>query len=366
MDDSTRQPDEPFALERASKGGKARAAKLSKKQRSEIARLGGEARGKIPVADFEGEIVFSDTLKIPCAVLPGEVRVISERGFTKALGGKRGGSHWKRMKEGGAKLPVFLSAHNLNEFIGKDLQVALSQPTKYKFREGGVAHGIEASLIPDICEVFLKARDAGALTAPQEKLAAVADLMTRGLAKVGIIALVDEATGFQHFRTKTALIEVLKKYITADLVKWVKLFPDDFYKHLFRLRGWRYSTETTRRPILVGKLTINLVYERMPPGVLNELRKHTPRNEKGRLKHKLTQHLTENAGHPALKTHFTKLLTLMEASRDYDELLELADRAMPKQKDPREMPLFQKLMEAEDAAPGSIVIEGTVNEKPQA
>jgi hypothetical protein len=200
---------EPFLLERAAKGGKARAAKLSKQKRSEIARLGGEAKSRVPVAEFEGEIRFSDTLAIPCAVLPGEVRVVSERGFTKGIGGKRGGSHWKRLKEGGAKLPVFLSANNLKSFISPELTAALSSPIKYRIREGGTAHGIEASLIPDICEVFLKARDAGELTDHQKKFAAVAELMMRGLAKTGIIALVDEATGFQHYRTKTALIEVL-------------------------------------------------------------------------------------------------------------------------------------------------------------
>jgi hypothetical protein len=356
------QGDGTFELERASKGGKARASKLTKEQLRDIARLGGEARSKIPVAGFEGEIRFSDTLAIPCAVLPGEIRVVSERGFTKGLGGKRGGSHWKRLKEGGAKLPVFLSANNLKPFISKELESALSSPHKYRIREGGIAHGIEASLIPDICEVFLKARDEDKLTDPQKKFAGIAELMMRGLAKVGIIALVDEATGFQHYRTKTSLIEVLKKYIAPELVKWAKLFPDDFYKELFRLRGWRYNGETTRRPILVGKLTIGLVYERMPPGVLTELRRMVPRNEKGRLTTKLTRGLTEDEGRKLLKNHFVKLLTLMEASRNYEELVELADRAMPKQKDPRDMPLFAKLMEAEDAASIGTTIDGTAVE----
>lgn len=49
----------------------------------------------------------------------------------------------------------------------------------------------------------------------------------------------------------------------------------------------------------------------------------------------------------------------MEASRDYDELIGLADRAIPKQKDPRDTPLFKAIMEAEDAEAAGI-IDGAV------
>jgi hypothetical protein len=67
-------------------------------------------------------------LGIDCAVLDDGTRVLSERGVTKALGGKRGGAHWIR-KRGGAELPVFLSANNLRPFIDSDLEMALKEPT---------------------------------------------------------------------------------------------------------------------------------------------------------------------------------------------------------------------------------------------
>jgi hypothetical protein len=37
--------------------------------------------------------------------------------------------------------------------------------------------------------------------------------LLRGFARVGIIALVDEATGFQRDRTKDALSKILEAYI---------------------------------------------------------------------------------------------------------------------------------------------------------
>ncbi len=72
-------------------------------------------------------------VKIDCAVLADETRVISDRGVSKAMGGKRGGSHWKRIKEGGALiLPPYISANNLRPFIPNDLIYILTNPIQYK------------------------------------------------------------------------------------------------------------------------------------------------------------------------------------------------------------------------------------------
>ena len=68
-------------------------------------------------------------------------------------------------------------------------------------------------------------------------MAVAADMLMRSFAKVGIIALVDEATGYQDKREKDALQELLSIYLTEEKLKWAKTFPDEFYKHLFRLRG---------------------------------------------------------------------------------------------------------------------------------
>jgi len=76
---------------------------------------------------------------IPCAVIEGGIRVLSERGVTKALGGKRGGSHWLRIRESGANLPVYLSAENFKPYISTSLEAALSAPILYKAKSGGLA-----------------------------------------------------------------------------------------------------------------------------------------------------------------------------------------------------------------------------------
>jgi hypothetical protein len=72
-----------------------------------------------------------------------------------------------------------------------------------------LASGYRADLLPIVCEVYLQARDAAVLPPNQQHVAKQADILMRGLAHVGIIALVDEATGYQEFRAKDALSRIL-------------------------------------------------------------------------------------------------------------------------------------------------------------
>ena len=171
---------------------------------------------KFPKATHVGELQIGSTV-IPCAVLEDGTRVVSERGVTKAQGGKRGGAHWRRRKKAGndpgAYLPVFLSASNLKAFIPKDLDLA---PIKYYYK-GSIANGIKAENLPKVCEVWLRARDAGDMLASQERIAGVADILLRGLAHIGITALVDEATGYQEIRDREALQQILDKYLRKEL-----------------------------------------------------------------------------------------------------------------------------------------------------
>jgi hypothetical protein len=334
----------------ASLGGKARAANLSPEERKAIATVAAEARwarkGKepIPVASHVGELRIGSGI-IPCAVLENGVRVLSERGVSRALGSKRGGSHWKRRREaageGGAELPVYISANNLKPFITYDLALALSKPILYRPPGmGGIAaNGVDATLLPKICEVWLKSRDAGVLTKPQQRIAHEADILLRGLAHTGIVALIDEATGYQDERARDALAKILEAFIAKELRPWVKTFPADFYKEMFRLRGLPYRGDV-KRPQYIGVLTNNLVYSRLAPGVLEELRRLTPRNEDGRLKTHFHRRLTVDVGHPKLQQHLAAVTVLMKASDTWDHFRPMLDRALPKYK---RLPLFDGL-----------------------
>jgi len=222
-----------------------------------------------------------------------------------------------------------MGAKVLKPFIPNDLLVLVNEPTQYQHgKGGGLAHGIEASALPQICDVWLKAREAGGLTDAQRLVAQKAELLMRGLAHIGVVALVDEATGYQEVRDKQALQAILDQFLRKELAAWAKRFPDDFYKEIFRLRGWKWNT--LKRPGIVAGYTKDLVYARLAPGVLGELEKRNPVLESGRRKSKHHQWLSEDVGHPALAQHLHAVIGLMRASDSWEAFKSLVDRAFPK------------------------------------
>jgi hypothetical protein len=266
-------------------------------------------------------------LELPCYVLEDERRVLAQRGMYVSLALKRGG-----VKSGGDRLSNFLSSGPLTAFISKGLLAAIKHPIRFLPPHGGIpAYGYEATVLADICDAILAARKAGALKAPYQLRAAdQCELLTRAFAKVGIIALVDEATGYQADRARDALAEILEKYIAKELRKWVKTFPSEFYEQMFRLQNWQFHPLSVKRPGVVGRFTNQIVYERLAPGVLQELRDLTPRDDKGRLKHRLFQRLTEDVGHPQLREHLAVVVALMKLSRDWSGFVSKLDRVAPR------------------------------------
>src|ERR1022692_1808813 len=271
-------------------------------------------------------------LELECAVLEGGTRVLSQRTFTRAVGAPSGGAAFKRRSEEGvADLPIFVAYERLKPFIDAELAASLSSPIEYIPKHGGrSALGIKAELVPDVCEVWLNARDAGVLTERQKRIALQADILMRGLAHVGIIALVDEATGYQEIRDKRILQEILDKYLLKEFATWAKRFPDEFYKQMFRLRGWQWRGMKVNRPSVVGKYTNDLVYQRLAPGVLEELQKRNPKDEKGNREGKHHQLLTPDLGIPALQNHLFATTKFMEASATWDQFYRSMQRAFPK------------------------------------
>jgi len=295
---------------------------------------------------YPGTLKIGDT-KIPCAVLEDGTRILRERSVAKALGKKGSGAHWqkKRSSEKGALLPEYVSAKNLESFIDEETMDSLKNPVTYETRSGKQAQGIRATLLSEICNIWLKAREKGALIESQEKTAQKAEILLRGFAKIGIIALVDEATGYQEVRDKLALQEILDRYLRKEWAKWAKRFPDEFYMEMFRLKGWQWRGMSVNRPILVGKYTDDIVYKRLAPGVRDELRKRNPKDDAGRRKQKHHQWLTEDMGVPALSQHLTGVMALMRAAPNYEVFKRMLVRAFPKPGQQLELPYMQEVDE---------------------
>lgn len=312
-----------------SEGGKARAQALSPEKRSEIARKAALAKAeiaKLPKATHgssDHPLKIGD-IEIPCYVLDDGTRVISQRGMVAGLGMKYGS------RAGGAdRLTSFAQGKSISPFINNALLVLLESPIRFTHSAGGgVAFGYPATLLADLCDAILSARKGGALQKQQEHIAAQAEILVRGFARVGIIALVDEATGYQKDRAKDALAQILEAFVAKELRPWVSTFPSAYYEEIFRLYGLQYPPANNKnwRPSFIGSLTNDVVYARLAPDLLPELKKAATKAAK---KAKLHQWLTDEIGHPKLREHLASIVTLLKLSKTPSDFKEKVDIIHP-------------------------------------
>jgi P63C domain len=262
----------------AAKGGRARANVLTPEERSEIARRASRARwGKtkepdetsvedvvvtaeeMPYSMFRGTLDIGD-VTFECHVTNDHRRLLTAGEVVRVISGGRDSSNLVRYLE---RNPMY--------------EPKMLRGRTVQFRIPGnpqIANGYDASLLVEICEMYLKARAAKLLKPSQQRLAVTAEIVVRACAKVGIIALVDEATGYQQVREKQALQLKLQAYIADDMSEWVKMFPDEFWYELARLESIRYSPR--HRPLRWGKYVMAFVYDAVDGDVGAELRKKNP------------------------------------------------------------------------------------------
>jgi hypothetical protein len=267
-------------------------------------------------------------LEIPCYVLEDKKRVLVQTGLIKALGMSPGTG--SRSIAGGDRLAKFVGGKAIKPFIPNKITEMINNPIKFKMPIGGIAYGYEATILADICDAVLEARKQGFLQKQQLHIAAQSEILMRGFAQVGIIALVDEATGYQVVRDREILQAILDKYIRDEWAKWTKRFPDEFYKEMFRLRNISYPPISMHRPKYVGHWTNDIVYTRLAPGVLKALREKNPRQPSGERKRKHHQYLTEDLGIPELQTHLSNIIFLMKGCTSWDDFKRRLNRASPK------------------------------------
>ncbi|WP_312462875.1 P63C domain-containing protein [Comamonas sp.] len=302
-------------------GGFARAAKLTPEQRKEQASAAARAKGelkKLPLATHGSDdhpLVLGDK-NIQCYVLEDGTRVLSDRSLTAALGITRGST-----VTGDSRVVSFAAQPFIVEHSKTDVVESLRNPIKFRRRDAGrVTYGYPATILADICDAVLAARASGQLTTTSQlSIAAQCEILVRGFARVGIIALVDEVTGYEKDRAKDSLAKILEAFVAKELQAYVKTFPTDFYEQLFRLRGLRFPPDNPKfRPQYFGMLTNDIVYERLAPGLLEELKRQAAKDER---KAHLHRRLTAEVGHPKLREHLASVVTAMKLSRDYPDFI---------------------------------------------
>lgn len=256
-------------------------------------------------------------LELPCYVLENGMRVFSGRGIQKALGSTSNSGTW---------LSTFINSGDMNgvltEIKAGDSTVfeRLSNPVKFeRIGAGGsqsVTYGYEATLFIDLCDAIIKAGEFGLDIDPV--FVKHANIIMRAVAKTGIIALVDEATGYdkERIKGKELLQDFLRQYLQEEIAKWVKTFPDQFFEDLYKMRHWDWE-RTTKRPGIVGKWINDIVYSRLAPALPHALDKLNPKNTNGNRGHKHHQNLSRDIGLPRLRQHLEAVHAIAVVS-NYD------------------------------------------------
>ncbi len=308
------------------------------KPKSSIQAKAAEARWRS--ATHRGTIKLLDT-ETACFVLDDGRRVLSNNGMVETLAMKAGGAGQTTL--GNDRLLRFAKGKTVGQYLPPEVLEAIQNPIRFRVGDEETRiHGYDASVLVAICQAVLKARDEGKLQRQQAHIAERCYLLILGFANLGIVALIDEATGYQSERARDALAEILEAFIAKELAAWVKTFPDDFYLQLARLRDVKLDALTTQRPAYFGHYTNNIVYERLAPGVLKELQAVNPRQPNGARRAKHHQWMTRDIGHAKLREHITKVVVLMQVAKDWQTFMTNLDVVAPRVGETLTMPFMAR------------------------
>lgn len=311
MENSTEITPAEDAASGKAKGGLVRAQVLTPEQRREIARKGALARwggdGSMPEAVREGVLEFG-AIDLECYVLKDRRRVFHKRGMAKSLGMK---------SEGGN---VFLRAMNskgLGSIIPENLWDKLNNPIVFKTINGDQAHGYEGAVLIEICDAIWEANRQDKLGPRQGDLAKQAEIILRSAAKVGIAALIDEATGFTKDKWREEYRELFRQFIREEHREWAKEFPDQFFDMIYSIYKLPRKHKH-KHPQFFGGFIRKYIYTPLldSKGAILEMldEKNPTVYVGGGRRYKLFQFIEEEIGMPALRAHVWQITGIGNAA----------------------------------------------------
>ena len=313
----------------AAKGGRARARKLTPEKRSEIAKRAVNARwAKVKLAQAEEEGLrpeglpsarYRGTLRlldreIPCYVLDDEQRVIGRLAATEMLTGIRKQGDFESYVRP-ANLRPFIDAEDIGTRM---VSFKLEEVDRLQIEVKGLPHDV----LLEVCRGFMRALEASdnpdseiKLTPRQREIAIQAGMFLAACSDIGLISLIDEATGYQYERAKDALEVKLKAFLEEEMRAWEKTFPDELWLEFGRLTNWKGPVHS--RPKYWGILVNELVYDYMDSDVAQWLRENAPKPRSGQNYH---QWLSSQYGLRRLVEHIWKLIGIAKTCESVSEL----------------------------------------------
>jgi P63C domain len=300
-----------------SKGGKARSENLSAAQRSAIAREAAQARWQEPcpkaVFGQQDKPIKIADIEVPCYVLDDNRRVITMTGMLDTLSMARGGAMVKGMN----RLELFVSRDRIKPFISQELHERIQKPIQFRIGRT-TAYGFDSDTLIDVAEAVIQADNAGDLQKQQAGIAHQCRVILSSLTRIGLIALIDEATGYQTKRDANELQQILTSYLLPEHRPWMQTIPQEFTNEIYRVYGWKRQSNN-QGPRYAGKLIRQLIYERLPKPVLPALDQLNPSNKNYQRKHRHHQFLTDKQGLDHFRSQVITVMTLLRISKNKSE-----------------------------------------------
>lgn len=328
MTDSTgKKPKKDDTPTGRAKGGKALAAKRTPEERKAASVKAAAARkelASLPEVAYgspEEPLRIAD-ISLECYVLNDEAktRVLAAGGVGSSLG--------FHPASASARLVNLLTSDRVLPFINDELVHQLQNPIKFKYPSSNVVGmAYPATILADICDAILGARKEGTLLKQQSHIADKAEILIRGFARVGIVAIIDEITGFQRDRKRDALAAILEKFVSKEMRPWLKTFQLDFFEELCRVWGYAMPEKPGAYPPVFAHVIRDIVYDRLAPGVRSQLQEL--KKKRGG---KMHQWLSANAGYNDLTRHLGELTMLLRMTPDggKEQFMSTLDRLKPK------------------------------------
>lgn len=273
--------------------------------------------GDMPIAIYRGTLNIVGA-EIPCYVLDNGVRVIGRTSATEFLTGIKGGG----------ALEKYIGVKSLESFVNKDIVLERLVPFRLLEVEGldKAVKGLPADSYIDLCQGFVRAVEANLdprfdgvkMTPRQLQMGIKASMFLSACAKVGLDALIDEATGYQYERTHDALQVKLAAYLETEMRKWEKTFPDELWAEFARLTTWRGPLH--QRPKYWGKLVNELIYQNLDKDVAKWLKDNVPAPRKGLNYHQWL------SGQFGLKRLIEHIWMVVGMAKTCDSMMELRER----------------------------------------
>ena len=204
------------------------------------------------------KITHFGTVKIGDIALDAAVLEDGRRGFIqKQLAQAIGFTEKTRS----GRFDRFSEKIGLNELIPKGIS---EWPVSVLMPERGAALWTPYEILPAIIRATIRANSNNLLTAQQTHIAERCAVIADALIGVGIVALIDEATGYQYHREPSALQDLIELLIRENCADWTKRFDADFYRPLMKLFKLDFHPGKGL-PSVIGQLTQRYIYQAVLP-----------------------------------------------------------------------------------------------------